>query len=173
MLKVIKAKFQFLLFCQLFFSLNQILCAINAFAVFRFAAGNDLLFYTGTNSFELSTPLPTKVHTPCRALCGVASEWPQPWQGLSSLRNWGLEAALTVTQAGLPLHWQGWTSSACVCVCSPLVWCPALLRICLFAGVPLSTWVVRSWWWDKGRGEGHSCWTLAPSKYTLTLLNFE
>ena len=37
---------------------------INAFAVVHFAPSNDLPFYTATNSFELSTPLPTKVHTP-------------------------------------------------------------------------------------------------------------
>ena len=93
-----------------------------------FAAGNDLLFYTATNSFELSTPLPTKVHTPCRALCGVASEWPQPWQGLSSLRNWGLEAGVTVTQAGVPPHHcQGWTSSAYVSV-EPTTHCG--VRLC-------------------------------------------
>ena len=47
---------------------------MNVFSIVSFASSNGLLFYTATNSLELSTPLPTKVHTPCRALCGVASE---------------------------------------------------------------------------------------------------
>ena len=173
MLKATKAKLNFLWFCQLSFwlFLMEVLFTMNDFAVVHFASGNDLLFYTATNSFELSTPLPTKVHTPCRALCGVASEWPQPWQGVSSLRNWGLEAGVTVTQADVPpLALPGVNIfSICECAAHHSLWCPALLRICLFAGVPLSTWVVPSWWWDKERGEGHSCWTVSPSKYTLTL----
>ena len=51
------------------------------------------------------------------------------------------------------------TSSACVR--AVLMWCPSvpkvsLLRICLFAAMVISTWVVCSWWGDKERREGQT-----------------
>ena len=51
------------------------------------------------------------------------------------------------------------TSSACVR--AVLMWCPSvpkvsLLRICLFAAMVISTWVVCSWWGDKERRGGQT-----------------
>ena len=84
---------------------------MNVFSIVSFASSNGLLFYTATNSLELSTPLPTKVHTPCRALCGVASEWPQPWQGSILAQKLGARSCRHSYTAGRGGH----IFRACVC----------------------------------------------------------